>query len=95
MTAINVGFQEVAELASHLSPEERLRLVAYIGAGLSDVPAESSHGEAPPGSPAAVLRAMREPPHLSAEEVDELEKMIAAGKLPVRQQGVFDREDSK
>ena len=38
---------------------------------------------------------MREPPHLSAEDVDELEQMIAAGKLPVRQEGVFDSGDAK
>ena len=87
MTASNVGFQEVAELASHLSPEERLRLLAWIGAGLNAAPAESAHGEAPPGSATAVLRVVREPPHLSAEDVSELERMIAAGRLPVRQEG--------
>ena len=51
MTASNVGFQEVAELASHLSPEERLRLLAWIGAGLNAAPAESATGrllQAPP-----------------------------------------------
>jgi len=90
MTTSNVGFQEVAELASHLSPEERLRLVVRIEAELSAGVAESAPGESPPGSARAVLRAMHEPPHLSAEDVDELEQMIAAGKLPVRQEGIFD-----
>jgi hypothetical protein len=95
MTTSNVGFQEVAELASHLSPEEQLRLVAWIGAGLNVAPAAPPPEEAPPGSAAAVLRAVREPPHLSPDDVGEFEQMIVAGKLPVREQGVFDSEDAK
>ena len=79
MTANNVGFQEVVDLASHLSPEERLRLVAWIGAGLNATPAESANENSPPGSATAVLRAVHESPHLSAEDVDEWEQMIAAG----------------
>ena len=95
MTAANVGFQEVVEWASHLSPEERLRLLACIGAGLSAAPAEADHGEAPAGSVMAVLRAAGEPPHLSAEDVDELERAIATGRQPVRQEGVFDSGGAK
>lgn len=30
-----------------------------------------------PGSPAAILRVMREGPHVSREDVDELERLIA------------------
>jgi hypothetical protein len=41
------------------------------------------------GSPAAVLRAMREPPHPSSEDVDELDAIIAAGRLPVRARDLF------
>jgi hypothetical protein len=95
MTMNNIGFQEVAELASHLTPTERMQLVAYIGAGLSAETAEPSPGDAIPGSPTAVLRAMNEPPHLSTEDVGELDKIIETEKLPVRQPGVFDREDPK
>jgi hypothetical protein len=36
------------------------------------------------GSPAAVLRAMREPPHPSPADIDELDAAIEAGRLPVR-----------
>jgi len=36
------------------------------------------------GSPEAILRAMRELPKLAKEDVDELERMIEEGKLPVR-----------
>ena len=42
------------------------------------------------GSPAAVREAMHRPPHLSAGDVDELEKAIEQGKLAVRSGGVFD-----
>ena len=43
-----------------------------------------------PGSPVAVRRVMHEPPHLRWEDVDELERAIEEGKLPVHQQSVFD-----
>ena len=43
------------------------------------------------GSPGVVLRAMREPPHLSSSAVDDLEAAIASGRLPVHEQGAFDR----
>ena len=95
MTANNVGFQEVVEWALHLPPEERLRLVACIGAGLNALPAESARSEVPLGSAAAVLQAMGEPPHLSAEDIGELERTIAAGKQPVRHEGIFDTGDAK
>ena len=42
------------------------------------------------GSPALLRQAMRNPPHLDAGDVDELERTIEAGKLPVRYDGVFD-----
>ena len=45
--------------------------------------------EPPVGSPAAILRAMQEPPHLSAADVDELDAAIAAGRLPVQTHDVF------
>jgi hypothetical protein len=45
------------------------------------------------GSPAAVLRAMQEPPHPSSADVDELDAAIAAGRLTVRTRDLFP-EDS-
>jgi hypothetical protein len=42
-------------------------------------------------SPEAVLRAVRRLPHPSAAAVDDLEAAIAAARLPVRDQGAFDR----
>ena len=41
------------------------------------------------GSPAAVLRVMQEPPHLSSADVDELDAVIAAGRLPIRARDLF------
>ena len=43
----------------------------------------------PAGSPAAVLRVIEEPPHLSSADVDELDAVIAAGRLPVRARDLF------
>jgi hypothetical protein len=46
------------------------------------------------GSPAAVLHAMLGLPAVDPREVDELERAVEAGRLPVRQQGVFERQRS-
>ena len=48
--------------------------------------------EPPFGSPQALLKAIHEPPHLDPADVDELDRAIAAGKLPVRYEGVFDQD---
>jgi hypothetical protein len=45
--------------------------------------------EARAGSPAAVLRAMQEPPHPSSADVDELDAAILAGRLPIRTRDLF------
>jgi hypothetical protein len=42
-------------------------------------------------SPEVVLRAVRQLPHPSAGAVDDLEAAIAAARLPVLDQGAFDR----
>jgi len=41
-------------------------------------------------SPDAVLRAVRELPHPSAEAIDDLDRALAAARLTVRDQGAFD-----
>jgi hypothetical protein len=90
MSTGNVGFQTVVELASHLSPEDRLRLITWIGAEMNQTSAGHEAGTAQPGTSAAVIRVMRGAPRLSSEDVDELERAIAAGRLPMRRQGVFE-----
>jgi hypothetical protein len=57
---------------------------------LLEVPKESLSG-----SPAVLRQAMHEPPHLPWEDVDELERAIAEGKLPVHQESVFDEREHR
>lgn len=45
--------------------------------------------ELQPGTAAAVLRAMRQPPIPSSGDVDEMDASIAAGRLPVRVVDLF------
>jgi len=45
------------------------------------------------GSPAAVRKVMHELPRLECTDVDELEKAIQEGRLPVDQEGIFGKED--
>jgi DNA helicase TIP49 (TBP-interacting protein) len=47
----------------------------------------------PPGSPAALLKVMRESTPISAEDAEELLRVIEEGKLPVVDEGVFDDEE--
>lgn len=42
------------------------------------------------GSPAAILWAMRQPPHVSEEDDREFERAIEEGKLPTRDRGILD-----
>jgi hypothetical protein len=42
-----------------------------------------------PGSPAAIIRAARDAPQVSASDVDDLEAAICAGRLPIRENSVF------
>ncbi len=44
------------------------------------------------GSPAAVLAAVRRAPHLSDEDVDELQQSILAGRQPASFVGIFDED---
>jgi hypothetical protein len=46
----------------------------------------------PLGSPALLLKAMREPPHLEPGDIEELERVLADSKLPVKPGGIFDDE---
>ena len=45
-----------------------------------------------PGSPQAILQALRNLPPIPSEDVDELERLIREGQAPVRYEGVFDDE---
>jgi hypothetical protein len=45
-----------------------------------------------PGSPAALLRLIRELPHPDPAAVDEMEAAIASARQPVDYRGVFDED---
>ena len=90
MSAVTPDFQQIIELASLLTPEEQSRLVVRIGENLTAVLSGKDAIERPASSAAAILRTIREPPHLSGEDVDELECTIVAGRRPMRVEGVFD-----
>lgn len=64
----------------------------YSEGQLVSVSIEPLRPEVQPGSPVAVLKVMRDLPHLDPKDVDELEKAIEQGRLPVRVQGVFGGE---
>ena len=42
-----------------------------------------------PGSAMTIRRVMHEEPHLNWDDVDELERAIEDGRLPIRQETVF------
>ncbi|NLX99256.1 MAG: hypothetical protein GXY83_24225 [Rhodopirellula sp.] len=82
-----ITFEQVADLASRLPPTEQLKLVAEIGERIRhELPQTLSRRY----SADAILDAVRQPPHLDAADVDELERAIAAGRLPIKQEGIFD-----
>jgi hypothetical protein len=66
-------------------------LLPYPEGQLITVAVEPDTEQLHRGSPTAIRQVMHEPPHLSWEEVDELERAIEAGKLPVHQESVFDQ----
>lgn len=53
------------------------------------VSVEPLEGQPRAGSPAVIRRVMHEPPHLKWEDVDELERVIEEGRLPVNHRSVF------
>ncbi len=45
------------------------------------------------GSAAAILEVVRLPPHIDPADVDEFERAIEAGKIPISYRGVFDEDE--
>ena len=93
MSAAPPDFQQVIALASQLTPSDQLRLVVRIGENLTTVFSGRDINQPLAGTAAAILRTVREPPHLSDDHVNELERAIIAGRLPTRVEGVFDGMD--
>jgi hypothetical protein len=57
------------------------------------VSVEALRPELQPGSAAAILKTMRSLPDLNPDDVDELEELIRQGRLPVRTQGEFEKDE--
>ena len=94
MSGPPISLEGVAELASQLPPEDQLRLVAHIGQRLGATLSSAKPLEPVSSSPSlAILRVMHDEPRLTSEDVDESDRMIASGRLEVRPEGIFDRED--
>jgi hypothetical protein len=55
-----------------------------------EIEATTEAAELRKGSPEALLKLMRELPPISSEAMDELERVIEEGRMPVRYEGVFD-----
>ena len=58
------------------------------------VSVEALHPDLQPGSAAAILKVMRSLPDLNPDDIDELERLIRQGRLPVRMQGEFEKEEA-
>ena len=69
-------------------PEELARKLEGLASArqksVQRVALERLESIAVPGTPAALLDAMRQPQHLSAADVTELDAAISSGRLPVR-----------
>ena len=58
------------------------------------VSVEALHPDLQSGSAAAILKVMRSLPDLNPDDIDELERLIRQGRLPVRTQGEFEKEEA-
>ena len=58
------------------------------------VSVELVHAEQQQGSPLAILKVLEQLPDLQTADVDELERVIKQGKLPVQFKAQFDHDKS-
>ena len=80
-------------------PDDLAHLLAAIAAGehktVEQLASDHLRSLASKSSPAALLRAIAELPHLSDAEVADIEAAIAAGRLPVRDQDPFQDDQAE
>lgn len=84
MTYKGVAKSQIIEL------EEAL---PYFDGQAVSVSVEAVHPDLQPGSAAAILKVMRGLPDFNPDDIDDLERLIRQGRLPVRMQGEFEKED--
>ena len=65
----------------------------YSDAQAVSVSVEALHPDLQPASAAAILKVMRGLPDLNPDDIDELERLIRQGILPVRMQDEFEKEE--
>jgi hypothetical protein len=58
------------------------------------VSVEALRPDLQPGSAPAILKVMRRLPDLNPDDIDELERLIRQGRLPVRMQGEFEKDEA-
>jgi hypothetical protein len=58
------------------------------------VSVEALHPDLQSGSAPAILKVMRSLPDLNPDDVDELERLIRQGRLPMRMQGEFEKDEA-
>ena len=58
------------------------------------VSVEALHPDLQPGSAPAILKVLRSLPDLNPDDVHELEQLIRQGRLPVRMQGEFEKDEA-
>ena len=69
------------------------RPLPYPNGQALSVSVQALEEEPEPGTGVAVREAMHEAPHLSSRDVDELERAIDEGRLPMSSRSVFEPED--
>ena len=50
--------------------------------------------EQQPGSPQAILKVLQSLPQITIEDVDKMEQLIRQGRLPVRMEGEFEKDEA-
>ena len=66
----------------------------YSNGQAVSVSVEALHADLQLGSAPAILKVMRSLPDLNPDDVDELEQLIRQGRLPVRMQGEFEKDEA-
>jgi hypothetical protein len=70
------------------------KALPYSDGQAVSVSVEALHPELQPGSAAGILKVMRNLPDLNPHDVDELERLIRQGRLPVRIKGEFEKDEA-
>ena len=83
----------MAQITIHVPDELARKLEGLASAwhmSVQQIALERLESITVPGTPEALLDAMRQPPYVSAAAVAELEVAVSGGRLPVSDQGIFE-----